>query len=81
MESNNNKIILKHINDIEETVKKLNKEKEKIQSECKHQEGTFVNFDETKSIKKYCSICKRDLGYATRREEQDFLTPKGEQNT
>tara|TARA_R100001443_G_scaffold80715_1_gene87702 strand:- start:193 stop:438 length:246 start_codon:yes stop_codon:yes gene_type:complete len=81
MESNNNKIILKHINDIEETVKKLNKEKEKIQSECKHQEGTYINFDEMKSIKKYCSLCKRDLGYATQKEEQNFLRPNGKQNT
>tara|TARA_R100001163_G_C5054294_1_gene190841 strand:+ start:834 stop:1079 length:246 start_codon:yes stop_codon:yes gene_type:complete len=81
MESNNNKTILKHINDIEETVKKLNKEKEKIQSECKHQEGTYINFDEEKSIKKFCSTCKRDIGYASKREEHDFLRPKGQQNT
>jgi hypothetical protein len=76
MEPNDNNDILKNINDIEYKVKELEKEKEIIQDNCKHKEWT-INFDEQRSIKRYCSECKRELGYATKEEEQDFLKPKG----
>jgi len=80
MEPNDNNDILKNINDIEYKVKELEKEKEIIQDNCKHKEWT-INFDEQRSIKRYCSECKRELGYATKQEEQNFLKPKGSQNT
>ena len=80
MEPNDNNDILKNINDIEYKVKELEKEKEIIQDNCKHKEWT-INFDEQRSIKRYCSECKRELGYATKEEEQDFLKPRGSRNT
>jgi|TARA_R110002020_G_scaffold113942_1_gene262136 hypothetical protein len=80
MEPNDNNDILKNINDIEYKVKELEKEKEIIQDNCKHKEWT-INFDEQRSIKRYCSECKRELGYATKQEEQNFLKPKGSKNT
>ena len=76
MEPNDNNDILKNINDIEYKVKELEKEKEIIQDNCKHKEWT-INFDEQRSIKRYCSECKRELGYATKEEEQNFLKPRG----
>lgn len=80
MEQINNNDILKHINQIENQVKKLEKEKENIQDKCSHKDWT-INFDEQRSLKKYCSECKRELGYATKEEERNFLKPKGEQHT
>jgi len=80
MEPNDNNDILKNINNIEYKVKELEKEKEIIQDNCKHKEWT-INFDEQRSIKRYCSECKRELGYATKQEEQNFLKPKGSKNT
>ena len=80
MEPNDNNDILKNINDIEYKVKELEKEKEIIQDNCKHKEWT-INFNEQRSIKRYCSECKRELGYATKEEEQDFLKPRGSRNT
>tara|TARA_R100000900_G_scaffold13842_1_gene12685 strand:- start:6 stop:248 length:243 start_codon:yes stop_codon:yes gene_type:complete len=80
MEPNDNNDILKNINDIEYKVKELEKEKEIIQDNCKHKEWT-INFNEQRSIKRYCSECKMELGYATKQEEQNFLKPKGSKNT
>jgi hypothetical protein len=81
MESTNNYSLLKQIEKIETTVRELNKEKEKIQRECKHQEKSYIDFDEKKNIKKYCSMCKKALGYATEKEGDYFLMPKGKTNT
>jgi len=76
MEQDNGNSILKDINEIEKKLYILEKEKENIQSNCSHKE-TVINFDDKRSLKRYCSECKRDLGYATKEEEQDFLKPKG----
>ena len=76
MEQDNRNYILDDINKIENKLKELEKEKEIIQQSCTHKE-IMINFDENRSIKRYCSECKRDLGYATKDEEQDFLKPKG----
>tara|TARA_B100000780_G_C20845123_1_gene335823 strand:- start:171 stop:416 length:246 start_codon:yes stop_codon:yes gene_type:complete len=81
MERNDKPSILNNVNKIENKLKELEKEKENIQQSCTHKEGVFINFDEIRSIKRYCSICKRELGYANQKEEQDFLKPKGEQDT
>ena len=81
MEQNNNDDILKQVNEKEDEVKKLNKEIETLQSECKHQGEYHINFDEEKSIKKFCSMCKKDIGYASREESNNFLRPRGYQNT
>ena len=76
MEQDNRNSVLVDINKIENKLRELEKEKEIIQQSCTHKE-TVINFNETRSIKKYCSECKRELGYATKDEELDFLKPKG----
>jgi len=76
MEQDNGNSILIDINKIEKKLYELEKEKENIQSSCTHKE-VVINFDDKRSLKKYCSECKRELGYATKEEEQDFLKPKG----
>ena len=77
MERDDKPSILNNVNNIENKLKELKKEKEIIQTSCGHKEGVIINFNEDRSIKKYCSVCKRDLGYATKEEEHDFLKPKG----
>ena len=77
MEQDDNHSILNNVNHIENKLKKLEKEKEIIQQSCKHQDGFNINFDEKKAIKKYCSTCKRDVGFASTQEQQDFFGPKG----
>lgn len=77
MEHDDKPSILSNVNKLEKKVKELEKEKENIQCSCDHNDGFDLNFDENKSIKKYCSICKRELGYASIQEQEDFLKPKG----
>jgi len=77
MEQSNDRHILDNINQIENQLKHLEKEKENIQENCTHKHGVRINFDEKRSIKRFCSVCKRELGYATKEEEQNFLKPKG----
>ena len=77
MEQDDNHSILNNVNHIENKLKKLEKEKEIIQQSCKHQDGFDINFDEKKSIKKYCSTCKRDVGFASTQEQKDFFGPAG----
>ena len=76
MEQDNGNSVLVDINKIENKLRELEKEKEIIQQSCTHKE-TVINFNETRSIKKYCKECKRELGYANREEGQDFLKPNG----
>ena len=44
-------------------------------------DGNYINFDDKKNIKKFCSTCKREIGFASIQEQEDFLKPKGEKNT
>jgi|TARA_Y100000385_G_scaffold216683_1_gene225632 hypothetical protein len=77
MEQNDDSNILRsHVDKIEKEVKNLEKEKEVIQNECKHKGDTFVKFDERNSMKKYCSLCKKELGYPTKIEIGIFLGKK-----
>ena len=76
MEQDNRNNILKDVNEIEKKLYELEKEKENIQSSCTHKE-VVINFDDKRSLKRYCSECKRELGYATKDEEADFLKPRG----
>jgi transcription initiation factor IIE alpha subunit len=66
-------ILRSQIDKIEKEVKVLEKEKEAIQTECKHKGETYVAFDETNSMKKYCSTCRRELGYPSKEEQDKFL--------
>jgi|TARA_R100000935_G_C2804054_1_gene151824 hypothetical protein len=77
MESDDKSSILSNVNNIENKLKKLEKEKEIIQQSCTHKDGFDINFDENKAIKKYCSVCKRDVGFASIQEQEDFFKPKG----
>ena len=69
-------ILRKQVEGIEKEVKNLEKEKEEIQNDCKHKGDTFVQFDKSNSMKKYCSECKRELGYPTKEESDKFLGKK-----
>jgi hypothetical protein len=75
MEQDDKPSILINVNHIENKLKELEKEKEIIQQSCKHQDGFDINFDEKKAIKKYCSTCKRDVGFASTKEQEDFFGP------
>jgi|TARA_R110002167_G_scaffold48437_3_gene142907 hypothetical protein len=77
MESDDKSHILSNVNKIENKLKELEKEKEIIQQSCTHKDGFDINFDENKAIKKYCSACKRDVGFASTQEQKDFFKPKG----
>tara|TARA_R100000541_G_scaffold25707_1_gene35334 strand:- start:457 stop:690 length:234 start_codon:yes stop_codon:yes gene_type:complete len=77
MESDDKSYILSNVNSIENKLKELKKEKEIIQQSCTHKDGFEINFDENKAIKKYCSTCKRDVGFASMQEQKDFFKPKG----
>jgi predicted Zn-ribbon and HTH transcriptional regulator len=80
MEQANKPSILSNINHIEKKLKELEKEKEIIQHNCRHLDGFNINFDESKLIKKYCLTCKKDVGFASTQEQQDFLEPRGSQH-
>jgi len=69
-------ILRKQVDKIEKELNQLEKEKEEIQNECKHKGETFVQFDKSNSMKKYCSDCKRELGYPTKEESEKFLGNK-----
>ena len=69
-------ILRKQIDKIDNELNQLEKEKEVIQNDCKHKGDTFVQFDKSNSMKKYCSECKRELGYPTKEESDKFLGKK-----
>ena len=69
-------ILRNQVDKIEKEVNQLEKVKEEIQNECKHKGETFVQFDKSNSMKKYCSECKRELGYPTKTEQDTFLCNK-----
>jgi|TARA_R110000796_G_scaffold16905_1_gene52430 DUF4097 and DUF4098 domain-containing protein YvlB len=75
-QTNGNDILRKQVDNIEKEVNQLEKEKEEIQNECSHKEDTFVQFDKSNSMKKYCSNCKRELGYPSQKEQEVFLGNK-----
>jgi hypothetical protein len=77
MEQDDKPSILSNVNKIENKLKELEKEKEIIQQSCIHKDGFDINFDESRAIKKYCSTCKRDVGFASMQEQEDFFKPKG----
>jgi len=64
------------VDKIENEERDLKKQKEEIQSDCQHKGETFVQFDETNAMKKYCSACKATLGYPSKEEADKFLGNK-----
>jgi hypothetical protein len=75
MEPDDKSFILGNVNKIENKLKELEKEKETIQQSCSHKDGFDLRFDEKKSVKKYCSMCKRDIGHASKEDHDNFLKP------
>lgn len=73
---NDPNILRNQVDKIDKELGQLEKEKEVIQNECKHKGETFVQFDKSNSMKKYCSECKRELGYPTKAESEKFLGKK-----
>ena len=72
-QTDDSNILRSKVDKIENQVKDLEKEKEEIQNDCKHKGDTFVQFDKSNSMKKYCSICKHELGYPSKEEQDKFL--------
>lgn len=66
-------ILRREVDKIEKEVNQLEKKKEIIQNDCKHKGDTFVQFDKSNSMKKFCSECKRELGYPSVQEQEIFL--------
>ena len=75
-QTDDSNILRSKVEEIEKEVKDLEKEKEIIQTECKHKGETYVQFDKTNSMKKYCSVCKHELGYPSQEEQDKFLGKK-----
>lgn len=73
---NDPNILRNQVDKIDKELGQLEKEKEVIQNECKHKGETFIQFDKSNSMKKYCSDCKRELGYPTKEESEKFLGNK-----
>lgn len=66
----------KKINEIEQQIKTLEKEKRVIQEECSHKE-TQVRFEEgSNSMRLYCCNCNHLLGWPSQVEIDKFLNPK-----
>jgi hypothetical protein len=63
----------KKINDIEQQIKSLEKEKQVIQESCSHKE-THVKFQEgTNSMRLFCSNCRQVVGFPTQSQIDKFL--------
>jgi len=66
----------KKINDIEQQIKSLEKEKKVIQDSCSHKE-THVKFEEgTNNMRLYCCECKQQVGWPSKEEIDKFLNIK-----
>ena len=69
MENENNK----KINEIDNKIKALAKEKEQIQSHCQHK-STKVRLETgTNTPKIYCDDCDKEIGYPSKEQIDDFL--------
>jgi len=62
--------LLNKINQIEEELRNLNKEKGDLQEGCKHLGDSYLAFstEERGSIRVYCSYCKKELRYPSQEE-------------
>jgi hypothetical protein len=72
MEQNDESDILNQVNQIEQVVRDLEKQKESLQENCKHSES-HVAFNETKDMRLYCKQCKKELGWPTKEQQDIFL--------
>ena len=51
----------------------LNKEKQTLQDNCKHEKRKVKFENGTNTMKIYCEICGKELGYPTKEEVEEFL--------
>jgi|TARA_R100000479_G_scaffold80417_1_gene39048 hypothetical protein len=67
--------LLNKINQIEEELRNLNKEKDDLQEGCKHLGDSYLAFstEHRNSIRVYCSDCKKELRYPTQDEITEWI--------
>tara|TARA_R100001591_G_scaffold116435_1_gene133422 strand:- start:327 stop:566 length:240 start_codon:yes stop_codon:yes gene_type:complete len=67
--------LLNKINQIEEELRNLKKEKDDLQEGCKHLGDSYLAFstEERGSIRVYCSDCKKELRYPTQEETKEWI--------
>jgi hypothetical protein len=63
---------IKRINQINDEIKNLERERIEIQTECQHKD-TLIKFDENKVPKVYCKDCNKLIGYPSDDELKNFL--------
>ena len=51
----------------------LRKEKQTLQDNCKHEKRRVKFENGTNTMKTYCEICGKELGYPTKEEVDEFL--------
>ena len=70
-----NSNLLNKINQIDEELKSLKKEKDSLQEGCKHKGETYLAFSGTErnSIRVYCSDCKKEIRYPTQTEIDNWV--------
>jgi len=72
MEQNDGSDILNQVTKIEQEVRVLEKQKEDLQESCKHAE-THVAFNESKNMRLFCKQCKKEVGWPTQAQQEEFL--------
>jgi len=64
------------VKNIDSQIKKLEKEKQEIQKECRHN-STYIKFKDGSSVTvKYCCECEKEVGYPSQQELDKFLMSK-----
>ena len=51
----------------------LNKEKQTLQDNCNHEKRKVKFENGTNTMKTYCEVCGKELGYPTKEEVDEFL--------
>jgi len=76
MEKPNGSNLLNKINQIDNKLRNLKKEKEDLQEGCKHLGETYLAFsgDERNSIRVYCSQCTKEIRYPNPKEVKIWLS-------
>ena len=65
---------IQKIQSLDSQIKALSKEKETLQDTCKHN-GTKVKFEKgTNTMKLYCEVCDKEIGYPTKVQIDEFLS-------
>lgn len=62
------------INQIEQTIKDLQKQKKQIQLLCDHKQRSLKFMDEKNIVKIFCSNCNKELGYPNQQDLNKFFS-------